>query len=284
MSAGFVLKKDKRRAKLRRMRAWVLFFALSATSLYADDSTAKVDLLAGEKFADQYFRPPPTTEKGVSVLMEVMGSAPEMRTGSPCFKAGAWYQLYVQSTATLNNITSITDQDSIFKITLEQLWHIASTEVKNAGITPDQLASLTSDPDAVKLKTDPDPDTWKAAQDATKPSDSDSSKIDQPPTASAPSQQSVLVWGTVLEITSDGILVECRADPALVAGANNIPASDMQRDPNTVYGICFLKNYAGADQLTDNSTIKTNAVPSGPYSYQATDGSTKTIPSYTASQ
>ena len=267
------------------MKWTALCFALLAMPVWADDSVIKADLLAGEKFADQYFRPPPTTQKGVIVLMEVMGSAPEMRTGSPLFKAGAWYQLYVQSTATLNDITSIVDQDSIFKITLEQLWHIASTEVKNAGITPEQLASLTSDPDAAKLKTDPDPDTWKAAQDATKPSDStNDSDATKPPqaTANAPAQPSVLVWGTVLEITSDGLLVQCRADPILVAGANNIPASDMQRDPHTVYGICFLKNYAGADQITDNATIKANAVPSGPYSYQATDGSTKPIPSYTA--
>jgi len=155
----------------------VALLLLFSVRLWADSSLDKAELIAGEKFADQYFRPPPTTHKGVTVLSQVMGSAPEMRTGSALFKAGAWYQLYVQSTATLGSIVSITDQDSPYKTELEQLWHIASAEVKEAGITPDQLASLTSDPDAKRLAHDPDPETWKQAQEDTKP---DASTPEQP--------------------------------------------------------------------------------------------------------
>ena len=74
--------------------------------LRGDDATTRSELLSGEKFADQYFRPPPITHKGVTVLSEVIGSAPEMRTGSALFKAGAWYQLYVQSTFIKSNLSS----------------------------------------------------------------------------------------------------------------------------------------------------------------------------------
>jgi hypothetical protein len=95
-------------------------------------------------------------------------------------------------------------------------------------------------------------------------------------------QHPVNIVGTLIEKMSDGILVQCGASPALIEARNNLPEGTIPRDPNAVYGVCFLKNYSEADQLIDNAPIKTVAYPDGPYSYQTVDGSTATISSYTA--
>jgi hypothetical protein len=144
------------------MKIYLLLITLLAFPVYADDQGKKDELLAGEKFADQYFRPPPLTQIGVTVLSHVIGSAPEMKTGTDLFKAGAWFQLYIQSAATLNTVVSIADHDMIYRMQVEQLWHIAASSLKRAGVTPAQLMELTSDLEAHSMDADPDPEVWKS--------------------------------------------------------------------------------------------------------------------------
>jgi hypothetical protein len=64
--------------------------------------------------------------------------------------------------------------------------------------------------------------------------------------------------------------------PSDSSGQGDVPA------PQQVLGVCFLKNYSDQNKLVDDQQLTITAYPDDPYSYEAVDGSTKTIPCYTA--
>ena len=139
------------------------FLILTMTVASADDSTIKSDLMAGEKFADQYYRPPPQTTTAINLISWVAKNSPEVRSGSTYFRAGAFYQIYVQSTACFLCISPSPEQGSLENVFLEELWKDASSALKESGLTPEQFSTLTSDGSALKLKTDPIPNAVKDA-------------------------------------------------------------------------------------------------------------------------
>jgi hypothetical protein len=91
-------------------------------------------------------------------------------------------------------------------------------------------------------------------------------------------------WGSVIEKLPDGMLIK-GISPVIVRGADGSNTLEGLHDPsapNPVYGIFFLKNDPDQNQLIDGAEVKLTVYADGPYSYQTTDGSTKTIDSYTA--
>jgi len=121
----------------------------------ADDSSDRSDLLAGEKFADQYFVSPPLSEKSLNITFDAFETSSGLRTGTPLFKLGATFQFYRQ--AQKNMLDVIDAETDVTKSEINVFWAAFSDSLKQSGMTIDKFSSLTSDPHAKEIVEQPYP-------------------------------------------------------------------------------------------------------------------------------
>ena len=185
--------------------------------------------------------------------------------------------------------------------------------VSLADLPPDLQKRFSYDPKkaaaAMAIRTQQEAESDRMAQEAAKQAEIQKQQEEK---RQELLKQAVTIRGTVIQILPEGMLVQCPTLEELMAANNAEMAGTMRsvggggtsiydkpadggpsvaermgllpdKGTKPVYGMCFLKNYPGQDQLVDNSRIRIVAYPDGPVSYQAVDGSTKTIPCYNAS-